>query len=207
MASQVEIVRLALSHIADAARVNSIDPPDNTIQAQHAATFYPIARDACLEKYDWPFATRRHVLEESLVSLEDGEWAFVYTLPADYIRAIKVVPPGAAKDFPGEDFKIESDITELDTVLLCNVDEAVLHYVYREEETGRYTPGFIVGLSYQLGAYLAGVLLKGKTGMQVKQALQEAADAELKAAAAAVMNAGQASQQYAAHRPTWISDR
>lgn len=207
MASQVEICRLALSHIADAARVNSIDPPDNSIQAQHCATFYPIARDFLLEQHDWSFALRRHVLEESLVEFEDGEWAFTYTLPSDYIRAIKVVPPGASQDFPGYPYKIESDITELDTLLLTNVDEAVLHYVYREEETGRYTPTFIIALSLVLGSYLAGPILKGKLGAVLRESLLEQGLAAMRQASALNANARHDDTQYKDHRPTWVSDR
>jgi hypothetical protein len=30
-------------------------------------------------------------------------------------------------DYPGTQYKIESDITELDTLLLSNVEDAVLH--------------------------------------------------------------------------------
>lgn len=209
MASQVEICRLALSHIADAARITSIDPPDNSIQAQHAATFYPIARDKLLahDAAEWSFAKRRVALTDTLIEFEDGEWAFAYAVPADYIRAIKVCPPGVSRDYPGEPFIIESDASESDIVILTNVDEAVLHYIYREEETGRYTPSTIVALSYLLGSYLAGPILKGRVGMQVKQALQQEYDREIRVAAAEDMNARKDNQDYSAHSPSWVSDR
>jgi hypothetical protein len=207
VASDVEIVRLALGHIADAARVNSIDPPDNSIQAQHAATFYPIARDECLEAFDWNFATRRVVLQESLVEFPDGEWAFAYTVPSDYIRALKVVSPGTSMDQPGQPFKIESDVTELDTLILTNVEEAVLHYIYREEETGRYSPSFISALSLLLGSYLAGPILKGRVGMQVKERLFTEYRARLLQAGAHNANASLNNEQYKNHRPSWVSDR
>jgi hypothetical protein len=207
VASQVEISRLALGHIADAARVNSIDPPDNSIQAQHCATFYPIARDELLEMHDWNFATRRVVLAESLVGFDDGEWAFAYSIPSDYIRALRVVPPGVSMDFPGQPFKIESDVTELDTLILTNVSEAVLHYIYREEETGRYSPSFVSALSLLLGSYLAGPILKGRVGMQVKQTLRGEARAMFLVASAMNANAQLDNTQYKNHTPSWISDR
>jgi len=207
MASQVEICRLALSHIADAARVNSIDPPDNSIQAQHCATFFPIARDELLELHDWSFATKRWNLELSLVEFENGEWAYAYSLPSDYIRAIKVCPPGAAMDYPGQSFKIESDVTELDTLLLTNVTDAVLHYIYREEETGRYSPTFIVALSLLLGSYLAGPILKGKLGIALAESLRDRARATFLVASAMNANANKDDTQYADYTPIWISDR
>jgi hypothetical protein len=207
VASAVDISKLALGHIADAARVNSIDPPDSTIQAQHCATFYPIARDECLEGFAWPFATKAVELTESVVTMPDGEWAYVYTLPSDYLRALKVVPPGAQNDAPGQDYVIRSDEEELDTLLFTNCTEARLHYIFREEETGRYSPTFITALSYLLGSYLAGPILKGKVGMSVKQSLYQMYETLIDKAAVRALGNSQISEQYANHVPKWVSDR
>lgn len=208
MASAVEISRLALAHIADAARVNSISPPDNTIQAQHAATFYPIARDECLEAFAWPFAKKAVPLTPSLVTLPDGEWAYVYAVPADYISALKVVYPGAQEDAPGQRYAIRSDETGLDLLLYTNVTDAVLHYIYREEETGRYTPTFVTALSYLLAAHLAGPIIKGRAAMAVKEGFISLYDKTiLRAATRALDSAGRSGQQYGDHIPKWISDR
>jgi hypothetical protein len=208
MPSAVEISRLALGHIADAARVNSISPPDNTIQAQHCATFYPIARDEALEAYPWPFAVKMTALVPSLVTPPDGEWACVYQLPSDFIRALRVVPPGAHKDHPGTDYVIRSDETELDLLLFTNTPEARLHYIFREEETGRYSPLFVTALSYLLGSYLAGPILKGRVGMQVKESLLSAYTQLIdRAATRALGSSGQRAENYAGHKPIWISDR
>lgn len=208
MASPVEIARLALSHVADAARVNSISPPDNTIQAQHAATFYPIARDECLEAYAWPFATKAVALTDSLVAIANSEWAYAYNLPSDYIRALKVVAPGAAEDSPGQRYIIRSDETELDLLVFTNVTDAVMHYIYREEETGRYTPTFVTALSYLLAAHLAGPIIKGRAAMTVKQAFMDQYNATLNSAAVRALDAaGRAGRQWGDHRPTWVTDR
>ncbi len=207
MPSQVEICRLALAHIADAARVNSIDPPDNTAQAQYCATFFPIARDECLEAFDWPFAIRRVALTESLTALDNAEWLFAYNVPSDYIRALKVLPPGSPKDEPGHDYILESDITELDLLIRTNVPGAVLHYVYRETETGRYSPLFVSALAYLLASYLAGPILKGRVGTAVKDSMFQMFSNYIRRAAAAVSNAQQRNDQYATHRPSWVADR
>ncbi len=208
MASDVEITRLALGHIADAARVNSLSPPDNTIQAQHAATFYPIARDEALEGFAWPFATKAVALTQSLVTLPNGEWAYVYSMPSDYLRALKVVYPGAGEDSPGQRYTIRSDETELDTLLFTNVADAVLHYIFREEETGRYSPTFITALSYLLAAHLAGPIIKGKTGMAVKETMMKAYYSVIdRAAARALDAAGRSGQSYGDYKPLWVSDR
>ena len=49
MASEVDICNLALGHLGDNATVASLNPPEGSVQAQHCARFYPIARDALLE--------------------------------------------------------------------------------------------------------------------------------------------------------------
>jgi len=118
-----------------------------------------------------------------------------------------VCPPGSPQDFPGYPFKIESDVTELDTLLLTNVDEAVLHYVYREEETGRYSPTFLIALSLLLGSYLAGPILKGKVGIALAESLRKRAQASFLIASAMNANAQKDTTQYADHKPIWVSDR
>lgn len=208
MASEVEISRLALAHIADAARVNSITPPDNTIQAQHCATFYPIARDECLEAYPWPFALKMSPLAQSLITLPDGEWGYVYQLPTSLIRILRVVPPGASEDHPGVDYATRMDETGQDMLLLTNIPEANLHFIFRNEQTGFYSPMFVSALSYLLGSHLAGPIIKGRVGMQVKQSLYQIfRDMIDRAATRSLGSAGKRDKNYAGHQPTWVSDR
>jgi hypothetical protein len=59
MASETDIVNLSLARLGDEANVASIDPPEESVQAEHAAMFYPIARDAMLEMGDYKFSRRR----------------------------------------------------------------------------------------------------------------------------------------------------
>lgn len=210
MASAVDICNLALSHISNRARVSSIDPPDKTIEGKHCATFYPLARDTALEaSTHWRFARTRAELA-SLTALADGEWGFAYALPTSFIKAIKVVPPGAAKDHPGEDFVIETVIDSegnSDDVLYTNVDEAVLHYIFRETNTGRYSPLFVSAVSWLLASYLAGPIIKGRTGTTYQKGAYEVYITELNKAKASQLNQRQESDEYKAHEPAWISDR
>ena len=62
MSSVIDICNLALSHLGDTATVASIDPPEGSAQAEHCSRFYPVARDAMLELFNWKFATRRATL-------------------------------------------------------------------------------------------------------------------------------------------------
>ncbi len=115
MTTEVTISNMALSHIGDAAVVTSIDPPDNSTQAQRCAQFYPEARDALLEMHDWNFATKR-TYPAMLSSPVDATvvggggavvttttfmpgtqvptpWKYVYQAPTDMIRARAILDP------------------------------------------------------------------------------------------------------------------
>ena len=58
MASEVDICNMALAHFGQDASIDAIDPPDGSAEAEHASRFYPMARDALLERHAWPFAVR-----------------------------------------------------------------------------------------------------------------------------------------------------
>lgn len=100
--SEVTICNLALSHLGDTANVQSIAPPDGSVQAQLCARFYPVARNSLLEMANWGFATRRVKLAEvknpTLDSNGNGPWKYAYALPSDVLNALAVVPAGSPDD-------------------------------------------------------------------------------------------------------------
>jgi hypothetical protein len=72
VASEVDICNLALAHIGDGANVRSITPPDETVQAEKCAIFYPIARDIALESHGWSFAVQRAELNQLVTNPVDS---------------------------------------------------------------------------------------------------------------------------------------
>ena len=59
MATEIDICNLALAHLGDDATIASIKPPEGSAQAEHAARYYPIARNSLLESHTWNFAAKR----------------------------------------------------------------------------------------------------------------------------------------------------
>jgi hypothetical protein len=117
MSSEVDICNLALGSIGDTARVASISPPENSVQAQLCARFYPIARNTLLEMGSWGFATRRVklalVTNPTVQGTNDfGTWLYAYALPSECINAIAVIPASAVADYealwPCGDFYYQS---------------------------------------------------------------------------------------------------
>jgi hypothetical protein len=160
MSSVVDICNVALARLGDSATVSSIDPPEGSMQAEHCAIFYPIARDSLLETHDWNFATSRWRLAR-ITGTPPGRWSFSYSLPPDFIRAISVFSEDN-EDAPVE-YVIESG------AVLTNAESVLIRYVRRENDTTRYSRLVIDALAWLLASYLAGPVMKGSDGAKMSQ--------------------------------------
>lgn len=164
MASEVSIANLALSHIGDRATVSSLSPPEGSAQAEHAARFYPIARDVALEMHAWSFATKRTALADlSLVATVPSPWQFAYALPSGCLKILSVLSPEASADSETEPFEIEVG-ADGSAVIYTDVEDANVRYVARVTDTTKFSPLFTDALGWLLASYLAGPVLKGQTG-------------------------------------------
>jgi hypothetical protein len=186
MASEVDICNLALGHLGDNATVSSISPPEGSAQAEHCARFYPIARDALLEMHNWNFTMRRVNLAE--VENTWPEWQHAYALPGDSINIIAVMPPDAYNDYSTkfvptdtpnfahnyspmitagryvpQPFSVEIQ-ADGNHVLYTDQEKAMLRYTAYVTDTTSYSPLFVMTLSWQLAAMLAGPIIKGDAG-------------------------------------------
>jgi hypothetical protein len=204
MASEVSICNLALAHLGDSATVLSIDPPEGSAQAEHCARFYPIARDALLEMHTWGFATRRATLAE--VTNSWPEWDYAYAVPSNAVNLIAVLSSDATDDYvesvpsstvgPFSPKPFANETTEDGTqVILTDQESAVLRYTTIVEDTTKFSPLFVVTLSWHLASFLAGPIIKGDAG---------AAEAK-RCAAMAMQYLSQAKQSDAGQRRVPVS--
>jgi hypothetical protein len=134
VASDTDIANLALAHLGDDAAITSFDPPDGSAQAEHCARFYPIARDVCLEAHAWTFAKRTIQLSETTTAVNDYD--FVYVLPSDCLKVLRIYPEGWRRDLTGiDEFETETD-EEGQKILLTDLENAVprLHPARRRHE-------------------------------------------------------------------------
>lgn len=183
MASTIDIANLALSHLGDSANISDFD--EGSAQADHCRRFYPIARDALFEMHDWSFATRRVAL--ALISdPPDATWEFAYAIPNGYIKAIAVLAEDADDD-QGQRFDIEAD-DEGNRIVFTNVENAIMRYVKRIEDTARFSPLFVNALSRLLASYVAGPLIKGSEGATMASQQYKTFVLELGAAAGSDSN-------------------
>lgn len=173
MASEVDICNLALAHLGDTATVASLYPPEGSVQAEHCARFYPVARDSLLEMHTWGFATKRVPL--ALLGSGGPEWDYAYAQPSDALNILAVLPPDATDDYSQavplsagglyvpQPFSCEVDENG-NAVILTDQANAVLRYTSVVNDTSRFSPLFVMALSWHLASMLAGPLLKGDVG-------------------------------------------
>lgn len=176
MASEVDICNLALAHLGDNATVASLDPPEGSAQAEHCARFYPIARDSLLEMHTWGFATKRVTL--ALLGSGWPEWDYSYMQPSDALNIVAILPPDATDDYSqglsnvpmaaGGSYVPQAFSCEVDgsgnDVILTDQADAVLRYTCVVEDTTKFSPLFVMSLSWHLASMLAGPMLKGDAG-------------------------------------------
>ena len=201
MSSVIDICNLALSHLGDTATVASIDPPEGSAQAEHCSRFYPVARDAMLELFNWKFATRRATL--ALLTADSWDWNYAYGKPADALKILAVLPANASSDDESAEFDIESD-TSGTTVILTDEEGASLKYIALVTDTIVFPPLFVMALSWQLASLLAGPILKGDA--EAAEAKRYAGLAQAYLAQAAQSDANQRKVR-PVHTPDWMAAR
>lgn len=173
MASEIDICNLALSHLGDTATIASLRPPEGSAQAEHCARFYPIARDSLLEMHAWGFATRRVTL--ALLASGWPEWSYAYAQPADALNIIAILPPNSSDDYsigvpdsaggPYVPQPFSCEINDAGApVIYTDQADAVLRYSATVSDPTRFSPLFVMTLSWHLASMLAGPIIKGEMG-------------------------------------------
>lgn len=203
--SDVAICNLALSHIGADANISAISPPDGSVEAGHCARYYPIARQELTEMHAWTFAKTRAALSQ-LSTNPSKVWTYAYGKPSDSLSELRILTTStldAYGFFPfggllradevalftergSANFEVEGD------AILAHEPDAVLMYMRDTVDTGKYTPGFTVALSFLLASYLAGPIIKGVDGTSA--ALKMRQIAERKASQAAAQDANSSSE-------------
>lgn len=157
MASEVDVCNLALSHIGQAADISAISPPDGSADADHCARFYPIARNELLEEFDWTFARKRATLAELTNDRED--FAFRYARPSDCLKERRLLPDGYTDD------QNDVGIWQREGDSIYTDDElSVLVYTRLLNDPTKFSPLFVIALSWRVASYIAGPILKDPTG-------------------------------------------
>lgn len=163
MANQIDVANLALLNLGEAPDITSLNPPDNTKYARHAATFWPVMLDKVLSDADWSFARKTIALSAVSVTLPDA-WDYAYSIPTDMVMPRMLQEDGCTDPNYGIPYEIA------DGVLYCSCDEVNLRYTYRNNNVGTWPNGFVLAAAAYLSQLLAAPVTKNP---QVTQAMAQ----------------------------------
>ena len=152
MASDVQIVNLALAHLGVGKAIANLET-EQSQEARSARVFFEIARDEVLRDFHWPFATKFEALE--LVEAEPiDEWAFSYRYPTDCLKIRKVI---SSFKTDTQDTLISYRVGSDDAGLLvyCDLENAEIEYTKRADNPTFYPSDFSIAFSYKLASFMA----------------------------------------------------
>ncbi len=138
--SSIELCSKALNKIG-ANSITSFD--DDTVESEICESIYLTLKQKLLSLYSWSFAIKTaQLLRANAVQRYD--YSYAYTLPIDFLRAIKISSKGK--------YKIAGNY------LFCNDEEVELEYIADVDEE-MFSPLFISSFIYLMAAELSISLL------------------------------------------------
>lgn len=159
MATQVEIINLALGHIAQAP-IASIS--EASVQAETAVRVWETCRKETLRGHDWAFATVVATLTLSATygtlttsGLYAGDYVYAYQYPSNCLAMWHIYGESLADKSVGEDFRELYDPINSAKVLVTNVQDALGEYTFDVTDPQYYDSTFVTMLSYRLAAAMA----------------------------------------------------
>lgn len=93
--TDADVANIALSHIGISNSIQSLDPPDQTAQAQACAFHLPKIRDWLLQSAPWNFAYKYQALASDASNVAGTVyafpgWLYAYQVPNDMLQPIAV---------------------------------------------------------------------------------------------------------------------
>ena len=178
--SEVSICNMALSRIGISTPIAALN--ESSVEAQLCNQWYAVARDATIYDFDWPFCSKRATL--GLVEEDpNDDWDYSYRVPADCLRARRLVDGTAIVGDDGPEFEISGD--DSGGLLLTDEAEAILLYSRSVNNPAFFPPAFTMALAWCLAVEIAPALSRKES---VLNTCWQAYGLAIAGAAAAVAN-------------------
>jgi hypothetical protein len=156
MASVVSICNLALSNLG---KGNIATLTELSAEAKACNQFYETTRDTVLQSFHWSFAGKTASLAQ-VTNDKPGQWQYAYSKPSDClsIRWIRLqysadLSSGLDLDTASPELDLPYEI-EGETIY-TNTEKAMLRYTARLTDPTKFSPLFVVALSWNLSGWLA----------------------------------------------------
>ena len=184
MSTTTEIANLAISHLGNGKEIGNLET-ENSQEANAIRRFYETSRDEMLRLFDWPFATKFVAL--SLIEEDPtDEWGFSYQYPSDCLKFRRIL--GAGRNPINKNRLIyRTAYGTAGQIVLTDIEDAEAEYTMGVTDTSRFTPDFVMALSYRLAAYVAARITKGDP-FQMTKSIQQLYYTSLSIAQANAMN-------------------
>lgn len=121
--------------------INAVE--ESSDRARLAASLYPTIRDATLRAFPWNCCLKRVALAPD-AETPAFDWAYQFTLPSDFLKAIAVGEMGAEVEFRIEGRKLLSD-----------TNPCYLLYVFLNDNPGTWDPGLVHVVTTAMAAAMA----------------------------------------------------
>lgn len=174
--SQLDICNNALALVGQGQLLNSLD--DNKKEALICKRLYQRTIERALDKYNFSFVRKDEVITKDFL-LADAvslPWLYTYTIPDDVMRVLFLTPLCANSNVERINNKITIpfNFRQYDSkrVLVTNQEYPfVIHYQSCDFENINFPPTFTEAVEYLLAGAIACDLIKGTTGLQIANAL------------------------------------
>lgn len=169
MPSEVDHANMALYRVGSSIRITSLDEKvERTEAVRQAGFWYPIVRDQVLASAPWGFA-RKSVALASVTDTTFPGWQFVYQYPSDCLQGAAVCDAGGLRTSaawlswwgcrtgfvaPKVPFQVGSRADGNSNVIMTDLSQAYLYYIFRQKVTATFTALFSDALAWKLGAEL-----------------------------------------------------
>lgn len=151
--SDVQIAKLALSHIGDRYDITSLD--EATPEAEQINLIYENVRDALLREHPWNFA-KRYYTPAALSGTAPAGWQYMYAYPPSGLKVLRIIHP---LDPRGEkltplDFTVARNNSDV-KVLLTNEEDPEFEYIKQVTVATDFSPDFDMAFSWRLAEHVA----------------------------------------------------
>ncbi len=170
--SEAQICNIALARVGQREFIDSL--VQTSTASRLCAALYSPARDAALEAFPWPFATRRVALA-ALANATYSGWTHAYVLPSDCIAMRDIysgvrTPEALARVPYSIELGNDSEGNPSLRVLLTDAEAAEVSYTARVTTVALYPPLFVDALAWKMASDLALSLpVKPQVGLAMLQ--------------------------------------
>lgn len=196
--TQVQICNMALTHIGIKQLISAIT--DDNEEANMCELYWDTALQNALNEGDWAFARQRVDLVEAAGTAPDP-WKYQYVEPVSLVRALRIDDERATR-LPEDRVPFARETSAAGVKLFyCDVVDAVLIYTYEQTDVSKFSPPFVIYMSWMLAALICEPLT-GDSRMGTEK--EQRAEHELAKAFAKDLNG---EQEHFEEEASWMQAR